>query len=212
LAGTLCYLDWAIRKTLPAHSALPASHPRGEPKEIGAGFVTAAITLSRNYFWLWAQITGKGELSVKDVRREGLKLLEPPFRWWTHHPPYRSHVNALPHVITHIASSHRRAVLLTTPSTLTDTGTSDHRGFVFSSGASARELHMTRDISIQVAVATEADTTTVEVGVSGGDEGMRADVTELVLAHLGELWAQLEAANRIGAVELQDTRQRGLDA
>jgi hypothetical protein len=73
LAGTLCYLDWAIRKTLPAHSALPASHPRGEPKEIGAGFVTAAITLSRNYFWLWAQITGKGELSVKDVRREGLK-------------------------------------------------------------------------------------------------------------------------------------------
>ena len=71
---------------------------------------------------------------------------------------------------------------------------------------------MTRDISIQVAVATEADTTTVEVSVSGGDEGMRVDVTELVLAHLGELWAQLEAANRIGAVELQDTRQRGLDA
>lgn len=71
---------------------------------------------------------------------------------------------------------------------------------------------MTRDISIQVAVATEADTTTVEVRVSGGDEGMHADVTELVLAHLGELWAQLEAANRIRAVELQDARQRGLDA
>ena len=71
---------------------------------------------------------------------------------------------------------------------------------------------MTRDISIQVAVAVEADTTTVEVRVSGSDEGMRADVTELVLAHLGELWAQLEAANRIRAVELQDTRQRGLDA
>ena len=30
---------------------------------------------------------------------------------------------------------------------------------------------------------------------------MRADVTELVLAHLGELWAQLEAADRIRAVE-----------
>ncbi len=84
---------------------------------------------------------------------------------------------------------------------------------MLSSGdTSGRELHMTRDISIQVAVAAEADTTTVEVRVSGSDEGMRADVTELVLAHLGELWAQLEAANRIRAVELQDTRQRGLDA
>jgi hypothetical protein len=157
-------------------------------------------------------LTYRGPAEPHAPQRTNRLRLEPPFRWWTHHPPYRSHVNALPHVITHIASSHRRAVLLTTPSTLTDTGTSDHRGFVFSSGASARELHMTRDISIQVAVATEADTTTVEVSVSGGDEGMRADVAELVLAHLGELWAQLEAANRIGAVELQDTRQRGLDA
>ncbi|MFZ0852418.1 MAG: hypothetical protein WAO08_24835 [Hyphomicrobiaceae bacterium] len=71
---------------------------------------------------------------------------------------------------------------------------------------------MTRDINIQVAVATEADTTTVEVWVSAGDAGMRADVTELVLAHLGELWAQLEVADRIRAIELQDTRHRGLEA
>ena len=104
-------------------------------------------------------------------------------------------------------------LMVTIPSTLTDIDTSGHRGFVLSSGnTSGRELHMTRDISIQVAVATEADTTTVEVRVSGGDEGMRADVTELVLAHLGELWAQLETANRIGAVELQDTRHRGQEA
>ena len=66
---------------------------------------------------------------------------------------------------------------------------------------------MTRDINIQVAVATEPDAMTVDVRVSGGDEGMRADVTELVLAHLGELWAQLEAANRIKAVaDPQTTR------
>ena len=60
---------------------------------------------------------------------------------------------------------------------------------------------MTRDINIQVAVATEPDAMTVEVRVSAGDEGMRADVTELVLAHLDGLWAQLEVADRIRAVE-----------
>ena len=62
---------------------------------------------------------------------------------------------------------------------------------------------MTRDINVVVSVSTEPDSTTIEVKASGGDKGMRADVTELVLAHLGELWAKLAAANRIRAVELQ---------
>ena len=106
-------------------------------------------------------------------------------------------------------------LMVTIPSTLTDIDTSGHRGFVLTSSCgtpAAGSCTLTRDINIQVAVAVEGDTTTVEVGVSGGDEGMRADVTELVLAHLGELWAQLEVANRIRAVEPRDTRHRGSDA
>jgi hypothetical protein len=62
---------------------------------------------------------------------------------------------------------------------------------------------MARDINIVVSVSTESDSMTIEVKASGGDEGMRADVTELVLAHLGELWTKLAVANRIKAVELQ---------
>lgn len=63
---------------------------------------------------------------------------------------------------------------------------------------------MTRDINVVVSVSTEPDSTIVEVKASGGEEGMRADVTELILAHLGELWAKLAVANRIKAAELQE--------
>ncbi|HXE67883.1 MAG TPA: hypothetical protein VN523_00915 [Hyphomicrobiaceae bacterium] len=62
---------------------------------------------------------------------------------------------------------------------------------------------MTRDINVVVSVSAEPDSATIEIKASGGDEGMRADVTELVLAHLGELWAKLGVANRIKAVELE---------
>jgi hypothetical protein len=61
---------------------------------------------------------------------------------------------------------------------------------------------MTREINVQVAVSTFPDSTTIEVKASGGDEGMRADVTDLVMAHLDELWAKLAVANRIKAVKL----------
>jgi hypothetical protein len=56
---------------------------------------------------------------------------------------------------------------------------------------------MARDISITVATTTAPGTTTVEVAVSGGDKGMRADVAGLVLAHLDTLWAKLAVADRI---------------
>lgn len=59
---------------------------------------------------------------------------------------------------------------------------------------------MARDISIVVAITTNPDSTVIETEVSGGDEPTRADVTELVLAHLGELWARLERTNSIRAV------------
>jgi hypothetical protein len=84
LAGTLCYLDWAM----PARNV-------EEPKEIGNEFVTAAIRLW-HYFWpharaalrqvgineqhadarrvlKWAEANRKAELSVMDVRRDALK-------------------------------------------------------------------------------------------------------------------------------------------
>jgi Protein of unknown function (DUF3987) len=83
LAGTLSYLDWAMRNA-------------DEPPDIGEGFMVAAVRLWRDYFWphacaalrqvgisdehanarralLWARANGKNQISVEDVRREALK-------------------------------------------------------------------------------------------------------------------------------------------
>jgi hypothetical protein len=64
---------------------------------------------------------------------------------------------------------------------------------------------MTRDISIEVAVATNPDRT--ETTVIGGDEAMRADMTALILTHLDMLWGRLVAADRIELVERQDIQR-----
>ncbi len=82
LAGTLCYLDWAM-----------VGGP--EPKEVGANFIGAAATLARDYFWphtraalrliglsdrhadarrvlRWIKGNGCVAVSLKDIRRDAL--------------------------------------------------------------------------------------------------------------------------------------------
>jgi hypothetical protein len=82
LAGTLCYLDWAMQGGT-------------EPERIELTFMQAAIRLARDYFWphtraalrqiglterhadarkvlKWIKATGKTEISLEDIRRDAL--------------------------------------------------------------------------------------------------------------------------------------------
>jgi hypothetical protein len=82
LAGTLCYLDWAMQGG-------------AEPQQIGLTFLQAAIRLVQGYFWpharaalrqiglterhanarkvlKWIRATGKTEVSREDIRRDAL--------------------------------------------------------------------------------------------------------------------------------------------
>jgi hypothetical protein len=82
LAGTLCYLDWAM-----AGGA--------EPEQVNVEYMRAAIRLVRDYFWpharaalrqiglsqrhanarrvlLWIKAHGKGEVSREEIRRDAL--------------------------------------------------------------------------------------------------------------------------------------------
>ncbi len=52
-------------------------------------------------------------------------------------------------------------------------------------------------INVVVAVTANPGSTIIETKVAGGDELTRTDVTELILAHLGELWVQLGQANSV---------------
>jgi hypothetical protein len=84
LAGTLCFLDWAIKDDGSA-----------EPERIDAVFMSGAIRLVCDFFWphsraalrqigwserhvnsrrvlRWIKASGKTEVSLKDVRREAL--------------------------------------------------------------------------------------------------------------------------------------------
>jgi len=70
-----------------------------------------------------------------------------------------------------------------------------------------RQEAVTGDISVQVAIEHAPDgAVIIEVRVAEGDEGPRADVVSVVLAHLDSLW--IELADRIRVVERQDTRRR----
>ena len=67
---------------------------------------------------------------------------------------------------------------------------------------------MTRDVTVTVAIEHAPDGAIIlEVRVAEGDEGPRADVVSVILAHLDALW--IELADRIKSVELQDIRRRG---
>jgi len=82
LAGTLCYLDWAMEGG-------------SEPTAVTAGFMSSAVRLWHEYFWphsraalrqvgtterhanarralRWMNAKGKAEVSLMDVRREAL--------------------------------------------------------------------------------------------------------------------------------------------
>jgi hypothetical protein len=69
---------------------------------------------------------------------------------------------------------------------------------------------MPHDITVVVATTTAPDSAVISIEVREGDEHDRADVVAMVLAHLDSLCAEL--ADRIKAVERQDTTHRGLRA
>ena len=69
---------------------------------------------------------------------------------------------------------------------------------------------MTREPSADICVTIANDhapdgAVSIEIKVAEGNEGPRADVVSLILAHLDALW--IELADRV-AVERQDIRRR----
>jgi hypothetical protein len=69
---------------------------------------------------------------------------------------------------------------------------------------------MTREPSADICVTIAIDhapdgAVSIEIKVAEGNEGPRADVVSLILAHLDALW--IELADRV-AVERQDIRRR----
>jgi hypothetical protein len=68
---------------------------------------------------------------------------------------------------------------------------------------------MTRDITVTVAIEHLPDgAVNIEVRVAEGDEGRRADVVSVILAHLDTLW--IELADRIKSVESSGHQTPGL--